>query len=65
MVLVRKRSGVIRFGIDYTRLIAVTKRDVYPLPRVEDVLGRLTGSKYFSYLDLKSGFWQMHVAEPH
>lgn len=65
VVLVKKKSGEIRFCVDYRRLNAVTERDVYPLPRVEDVLGRLTGAKYFSSLDLESGFWQMHVAEPH
>ncbi|KAI9550030.1 hypothetical protein GHT06_007621 [Daphnia sinensis] len=65
VVLVRKKSGEVRFCIDYRRLNSVTERDGYPLPRVEDVLGRLSGAKYFSSLDLESGFWQMAVAEEH
>lgn len=65
VVLVRKRSGEIRFCVDYRRLNSVTQRDVYPLPRVEDVLGRLSGARYFTSLDLESGFWQLPVAEKH
>ncbi|XP_045025111.1 uncharacterized protein LOC123469829 [Daphnia magna] len=40
----------------------VTKRDVYPLPRLDDVFDRLAGAKYFSSLDLMSGYWQVPVA---
>jgi hypothetical protein len=54
-----------RFCIDFRRLNAVTERDGYPLPGIEDVLGHLSGAKYFSSLDLESGFWQMVVDEEH
>lgn len=57
VLLVRKKSGEVRFCIDYRRLNAVTERDGYFLPRIEDVLGRLSGAKYFSSLDLESGKW--------
>lgn len=62
VVLVRKKSGEHRFCIDYRRLNNVTKRDVYPLPRMDDVFDRLAGAQYFSTLDLKNGYWQVPVA---
>lgn len=57
--LVKKKSGEHRFCVDYRRLNDVTKRDVYPLPRMDDVFDRLTGAKFFSSLHLKSGYWQV------
>jgi hypothetical protein len=45
-VVLARKDGEMRFCIDYRRLNAVTERDGYPLPRIEDVLGRLTGAKY-------------------
>lgn len=62
VVLVKKKSGDYRFCIDYRRLNAVTKNDVYPLPRMDDVFDRLAGAKYFSSLELMSGYWQVPVA---
>ncbi len=65
VVLVKKPSKEIRFCIDYRRLNAITLRDVYPLPRVDDILGRLSGARYFTSLDLQKGFWQLPVAAEH
>lgn len=62
IVLVKKKDGTARFCVDYRALNAVTKKDVYPLPRLDDVLDRLGGSRYFSSLDLYRGFWQLPVA---
>ncbi|KFD69416.1 hypothetical protein M514_18288 [Trichuris suis] len=61
--MLRKKDGTWHFCVDYRMLNAVTVRDVYPLPRVGDVLDRLGGSRYFSKLDLRSGCWQLEVEE--
>lgn len=59
VVLVTKRDGTPRFCLDYRKLNDVTIKDAYPLPRVDDCIDALAGAKYFSSLDLNSGFWQV------
>ena len=49
------------FCVDYRRLNAVTKTDVFPLPRVDDSLDQLSNSRYFTTLDLAAGYWQVLV----
>ena len=59
--LCRKSDGSLRFCIDLRKLYSRTIRDAYTLPRIEDNLDRLEGAKYFSKLDLKSGYWQVEL----
>lgn len=63
LVLVKKKDGSTRMCVDYRRLNAVTEDCVYPFPLIEDALQALTGSKYFSVMDLASGFHQIPMKE--
>ena len=59
IVLVTKKDGSTRFCVDYRRVNDLTVKDAYPIPRVDECLDSLTGSKWFNCLDLNSGFWQI------
>jgi hypothetical protein len=61
VVLVRKKNGEHRFCVDYRRLNSATKKDVYPLPRMDEALDRLGGARFFSTIYLASGYWQVGV----
>ncbi|UYV79514.1 hypothetical protein LAZ67_17002951, partial [Cordylochernes scorpioides] len=63
VVLVKKKNGSWRFCVDYRRLNKITKKDVYPLPRVDDALDNLSGARYYSSMDLRTGYWQIEVDE--
>ncbi|KAH9104141.1 hypothetical protein AeMF1_019680, partial [Aphanomyces euteiches] len=59
----RKPDGSIRFCIDYRKLNDVTIKDRYPMPRVDDLLDVLGKSKYFSTMDVASGYWNVQMDE--
>jgi len=62
VMLGKKKDGTERFCIDYRMLIAITKKDVYLLPRIEETLENMYGAQRFSNLDLHTGYWQVPVA---
>ena len=63
VVLVQKKDGGLWFCIDFCCLNAHTKKDSYPLPRIQEALESLVGAGHFSCLDLKSSFWQIKMEE--
>ena len=63
IVLAKKHDGSYRLCIDYRRFNAVTIKDAQPFPRPDDILESLGGAKWFSCLDLASGYRQVPVAK--
>ncbi|KAK7906968.1 hypothetical protein WMY93_015580 [Mugilogobius chulae] len=63
IVLARKKNGQLRMCVDYRTLNRRTVPDQYTVPRIDDALDCLSGSKWFSVLDLRSGYYQIPMAE--
>ena len=65
IVLVQKKDGSTRFCVDYPKVNSVTRKDTYPIPKIDETLDTLAGAKLFSTLDLRSGYWQVEVKPEH
>ncbi|KAJ8012560.1 hypothetical protein DPEC_G00044120 [Dallia pectoralis] len=63
VVLVKKKDGSIRLCVDYRQLNGKTRKDAFPLPHIEESLDALSGTRWFSTMDLASGYNQVPVAE--
>ena len=59
VVLVHKKDQSWKFCVDYRKLNVVTQQDAYPLPRIDESLEALSGSKFFTTLDFLSRYWQV------
>ena len=63
VVLVRKKDNTLWFCVDYRDLNAVTLKNAYPLPKIDETLDTLSGASWFSTLDLRCGYWQVGLEE--
>ena len=59
VVMAKKKGMQLRFCCDFRYLIAVTIKDAYPIPRIDESLSKLGDAKFFTTLDLGSAFWQV------
>ena len=59
VVIVDKKDGSKRFCVDFRKLNQVIKKNSFPLPLIDDILSLLGNAKFFSSLDLKTGYWQV------
>ena len=63
VLLVKKKDDSFRFCVDYRKLNQCIRRDIYPIPRITEVLENLQGASVFTTLDMKSGFHQIELDE--
>ena len=62
IVFIRKKTGKLRMTVDYRALNHQTKKDIYPLPRIDDLLDKLSKVMCLSAIDLASGYHQVRLA---
>ncbi|KAL1973423.1 hypothetical protein VTN31DRAFT_6058 [Thermomyces dupontii] len=61
-VLVARSAGKLRFCVDYRKLNALSKKDRYPLPLIDELMDRLHGARYFTKLDVRQGFHRIRMS---
>ena len=65
VIVIRKKTGELRIVIDYRMLNKQTRIDAYPIPRIDELLDRLSKARFFTKIDLASGYHQVKMAAGH
>jgi hypothetical protein len=63
VLFVKKPNGGLQFCIDFRKLNAITRKDRYPLPLIDETLARLTRAKIFTKLDIRQAFHRIRMAK--
>ena len=61
ILMARKPGGGLRFCVDYRKLNAITRKDRYPIPLVDELMERISGAKIFTKLDIRQGFHRIRL----
>jgi hypothetical protein len=61
ILMAKKADGGLRFYVDFRKLNSVTKKDLYPLPLIDEMMQRVRGAKYFTKLDIRQGFHRIRM----
>ncbi len=63
ILFIEKPERRIRFCVDYRRLNAITKKDCYPIPFIEETLAQLEGANYFIKIDICQAFYRIRMSK--